>query len=112
MPSRARLRDIPNIFACYACGAVVHRSMSTIQCDVCYTVFCSTHCAQQYYADDAEKARRGVPVEEDFIESCAACRLEVVSDATLGRLLLEIFGMSRETAMHLIRGHLANKYVK
>lgn len=67
------------------------------ECPTCGKYFCSTRCA-----DLREQEGR-------FLDTCSLCRLHDFSDKDLLENLLEILGMSRETAVNLARGHALNK---
>lgn len=68
------------------------------QCPRCHKHFCSLTCADFKESKDST-----------FLDTCVMCRLEDFTNNDLLAGMLDMLGMSRETAMGLVRGHILIK---
>lgn len=90
-------------YNCAKCGQIFPDCDTFEYCEHCGNLFCSEECADLNEAPDAE--------EDETHPQCCICRctFDDLSNDLAMPLLLEVYGMSRETAMKLIKGHLLNK---
>lgn len=91
-------------YNCPKCGIIFNDNAYDFQfCDHCHKVFCSPDCSgiEPVQNDDRQDVEVRPP--------CCICRcsFDDLSDACAFPILLDVFGMSRQTAIELIRGHLA-----
>lgn len=93
---------------CNVCDVIINRGMM-LRCLDCNYHFCSPFCAGFEVALKAGISDSDIAFVEGVgyrARNCVICRGEKMNDTVAYGYLLEVFKMSRETAMKLIRGHL------
>lgn len=89
-------------YNCASCGVVVSDYDGDFRvCEHCCNAFCSSKCAKFDEINEDDE-------DEDLKPKCCICRCDFddLSDNIAFQTFLEFLGMSHETAIELIRGHM------
>lgn len=96
---------------CHVCDVIVKLDQM-IRCHMCNHRFCSAECAG--FVPHSDEDPKDLEMFGDHwwvATSCSICRGERMNDTVAFDHLLDVFGMSRETAFSLIRGHILSNGV-
>ena len=97
---------------CCVCDVIYHMNhLSACRCLDCNYHFCTPSCAGFEIA-----LAPGIPAKDIafidgtgyIVRNCVICRGIAMNDTIAYGYLLEVIGMSRETALSFIRGHFLN----